>query len=534
MRKSTFYLCFVVFCCLCAFAGCKDESLDGTDATSISLRSEATPDFDWENIDWMPTPPGQSAISPPWFGQGSLTSSYGLEIVDDNKRSNGWVLLYNTFRSNGTQLINPYFVLYNKYRGIMRIYLYVTTSFVASSSYLQDGIVISSSKPTSMLNFLGQDIVDVTKNPSSYMQMQGAPADGSFPLASNKWYMLQYELAYDSSIASTNYNNIQFSWLVNYYNVTNISLGGSLEGTIKGTIGSAPNSNMFSALGGSVKDSTVTGLGVLAAVGSNVLMKSKLSGTINNSLGLSNGVFSNLITGVTNAIANGGNPQPKDVVSLLSAIIGGGGSSAIPISLTLQANITLKGTSINGGSFPSSPTSFWVPGTIFPTSYQGFTPNYNKPLGVLYLSSKPHINVKRTYITIDYETQEGDPVGSGFETISEFPTSFDYSNYLVINPEVLKIADVKILKQDLVTVHVKRTKSSSENYIVLNAKKIDYISDPYRTDKIDDDYVAIGIRFTIRVTPKDGSSPSDIYKTFALQEDLEVNEQYWRQLVPAN
>ena len=106
---------------------CSGYEFDNIDMTKTQTRAVPTPLFDWENLDWMPTPSMQSQIPSPWSGQGSLVGTYGIDIINDRKACDGWELLYNTFDSNVTApLVNPYFVLYNKYRGIMRIYLYLT------------------------------------------------------------------------------------------------------------------------------------------------------------------------------------------------------------------------------------------------------------------------------------------------------------------------------------------------------------------------------------------------------------------------
>jgi hypothetical protein len=89
----------------------------------ISLRSVIVPSFNWETVNWMPTPPWQTNIPPPWIGQGSIASAYGIDVINDNKAADGWVLLYNTFSDTGPNLINPYFILYNKYRGYADISL---------------------------------------------------------------------------------------------------------------------------------------------------------------------------------------------------------------------------------------------------------------------------------------------------------------------------------------------------------------------------------------------------------------------------
>jgi len=210
---SSFFLIFL--------AGCQKDQLlldlnHEAEQNIVKIKTRAvTPYlFDWENADWMPTPQGQSSIPSPWVGQGSLASIYGLDVLNDRKASDGWELMYNSFDPSAPgQLINPYFVLYNKYRGLLRIFLYTTTQFYASSSYLEDGISIISSYNTSLLNFLGKETVDVRITPTkSYSQIQPKPADGTFPLASNKWYMMQYELAYDPNLTSIPYNQIQLNW----------------------------------------------------------------------------------------------------------------------------------------------------------------------------------------------------------------------------------------------------------------------------------------------------------------------------------
>lgn len=93
------------------------ENLDNIVTRNIMSRSVIPEQFDWENSDWMPTPPEQSPIPTPWIGQGSIASTYGLDIVNDRKKSEGWELMYSTFRHEGGPLVNPYFILYNKYRG---------------------------------------------------------------------------------------------------------------------------------------------------------------------------------------------------------------------------------------------------------------------------------------------------------------------------------------------------------------------------------------------------------------------------------
>ncbi|MFV0537054.1 MAG: hypothetical protein ACK5M3_06720 [Dysgonomonas sp.] len=504
---------------LLCLVSCQDEYIekdtsnpDGQNVNS-TLKSVITPALNWENLDWMPTPAGQSSIPSPWNGQGSLSATYGIDVLNDRNSSDGWELLYNTFTTSASgPLQNPYFILYNKYRGTMRVFLYLTTQFVTTSSYLQDGISVVSNSSTSILSFCGQDIIDATKNITKYQQMQPIPADGSLPLASNRWYMMQYELAYDSKLPLIPYNNIQLSWNLNYYNVQKVSLGGSIVGQLNGTIGSASSgTDLFSPLMGIAKTS---GTGVLAAIGSQFIEKNTIdNATGTNKLGMSNNNWKSISSGVNAALSSATGNIPGAVTSLLSAIIGGSSGGSTPISLNFNAKITLEGTGTSAGSFPSTPISFWVPGTNISTSAVGYIPAYNKNLGVINFNGKPDVFFDDGEGWAQYS---GDPQVSGTYTIFSgsitFPKSINFSNYLQINPEVLKIAKVTIISQDLIMKN-----PNNESTFINPVGESWYYDDAGHSDYNRWIFGAkFGVRFTVKVEPFNGAPASIIIKTFAI------------------
>lgn len=488
-----------------------------TECLSRAIEPET---FDWENADWMPTPSGQAKIPTPWVGQGSLASVYGLDVINDRKKENGWELLYSTFTTDSSQrLQNPYFILYNKYRGVLRFFIYITTEFVATSSYLQDGISVVSNRQTSLLNFLGSDIIDATKYVKNYDQIQPAPSDGSFPLATNKWYMMQYEIAYDPNLENIPYNQIQLNFKFNYYNVQTIQLGGTQQGEVKGIIGSSSSPDFFAPL---KKGAKVAGEGVLAAVSKTLLTKYESnSETGENSLGLDKGVFKSIMGGLNSAISSAASGIPGLVTGFLSGIIGGAKTVPIPVSLNVNTEINLKGTGSNSGSFPSMPISFWVPGTDIPDNAVGYLPLYNKCLGVVNFSGKPEILIDVQKPVCEYvpdEPFDPDRLVSECTTIAEIPqipTDIDFSKNLIINPAVKQIAKVEIVKQDLIF------KDTIKNKIQINPKKFRefYTGMSYPPFPREDFPSGIfAVRFTIKVTPNDKSEPSTIYKSFLLKD----------------
>lgn len=516
-------LSFVLF-------ACQEESLKVDDSPVVSVNAQTravTPYyFDWENADWMPTPPGQSQIPSPWVGQGSLVSIYGLDVINDRKASDGWELMYSSFNPNAPgPLVNPYFILYNKYRGLMRIFLYTTTQFYAPSSYLQDGISIISNYNTSLLNFVGKSVVNAAETPTkSYSQIQPRPTDGSYPLGSNKWYMMQYELAYDPNLVNIPYSQIQLNWSLSSFNVTKVNLAGGVNGNINGTIGSASStsSNIISQLKATGKG---IGKGILTGAGQAIIKNNTTNETTGeNTLGLPKNIFKALSTGINSAMNAAAGNIPGAIVNLLSGIFGGSSSGPTAASFKLDAEISLEGSSTNAGSFPSTPISFWVPGTNIASNAVGYIPLYNKSLGVINLKANapkisPTIEEGHTWVGPDpYDNS----INECTYMYTVFPKSIDYSRYLIINPEVLKIATIEIMNQDL---YVKYEQSGGGNgnktYIEFNPSYIywerwyprpEFTVDPPQ----EPDIIEMGVRFIIKVKPKNGAPTSTIYKTFLI------------------
>jgi hypothetical protein len=472
----------------------------------------------------MPTPQGQSPIPAPWFGSGNIGEFYGIDIRNDRRAADGWELMFNSFNPNASgPLINPYFVLYNKYRGLMRIFIYLNSggSF-APSTYLMDRVWIDSSQPTSLLNFLGKEIIDTGITPTkSYSQIQPMPEGSRPPLSMNRWYMLQYELAYDPNLINIPHHLIELQFSFSSYNITKVSLGGEITGTIHGTIGtqSSNTSDMFSRLRETGKEA---GTGVLAGVGLNVLKNNVLNeSTGENKLKIPNHIFKALYTGVNSALSKATGNLPGAVVNLLSGIFGGSSAEPTVANFNLNANITLEGTMTDAYAIPGSPKNFWIPTTNGLTSAAPpeRIPLYNKSLGVVNFI-KPTDKLLM-YITEDgpYHTEDpqfGTPAEMSSMTL-HFPQNIDYSQYLIINPEVEKIADVMIKSQDLYVKYGKISWYSGYVASVFNPTHIGWEhwysgNGPSNPPHI----YELGVRFEIEVKPKSGAPASTIYKTFAI------------------
>ena len=332
-------------------------------------------------------------------------------------------------------------------------------------------------------------------------------------------------MVYDaiSNISQYRYDNIYFYWNLRYHNEQFIKIKGEVQGDITGTLGAASSSSN-SKLSDLV---TTAGKGVLAGIGSDFLEKNKINtpgAASNNKLGLPNSVFNNIVKGVGNALSSASGSFIGAAVNLLSAVIGGSSSKAVPISFDLNADMTLDGTLTSEGAFPSTPITFWIPGTIGLTSAPNYIPLYNKPLGIINFKGKPDIIVNYEEHRDTYIYDDGSTVLELWRTrhYYEFEKK-DYSSYLQINPEVLKIADVEIEGQDIVVEYtnvgytsVINDEEYLYNHVAINPTQFSTSYEP-ETSLVGTSPKRCGVRFAIRVTPHDGSPSSLSLKTFLLR-----------------
>ncbi len=70
----------------------------------------------------MPVVPGHPAVPVPWSDQ-TIQELRPPGLRYDYKKSDGWELVCNSF-SDTLDSANPFFILYNKYRGVIRYYTY--------------------------------------------------------------------------------------------------------------------------------------------------------------------------------------------------------------------------------------------------------------------------------------------------------------------------------------------------------------------------------------------------------------------------
>ncbi|MGN8071674.1 hypothetical protein [Mucilaginibacter sp. 22184] len=321
--------------------------------------------FDWESGDYMPTPNGTQILKP--WASGS-NQSFPLLYATDIKKADGWELVYNTFKP--TEFVQPaYFVLYNRYRGILRGYFYLTPGTPIPSSYISHTLIQrTNGSDAPLLSYSGNSAADlsVIASNTNLVQQYKTTATGT-------WYAAEFEMAYDPSVGTKDANSNTMTWQVNSINASDLAINGTSQGSINGTI-AQPNPP-----GPSIFGSVISG--ALDFVGLKALSSITLKATTPK-------IASDVIGSLKDAAKAGLTGQAKNIANgIFGGTSSGGDSTKQYVHLTTNTNYKLTGTSTD--IYTLANPSMVIPGSNGQTSVSGYAPAYTKALGIMTLSAAP-------------------------------------------------------------------------------------------------------------------------------------------------
>jgi hypothetical protein len=424
--KKTLYLLTVT---LIFLTGCsKDPNLlsleSKTDNIGLAKATNALPTvpLDWEHIDYMPTPPNATPIPVPWQS-GLGGRNIDDDVVYDYAKADGWKLVYNTFNTTSVTDIR-YFMLYNKYRGILRSYFYLAPGSNFPSSYINHNLSLSGITNSSILNYSGKDLIDLNDgNTRIVSQMQ------PFQISTTgSWYAADFEMAYDPNATNTSYQNMQLSWKVNAIDVSTVSLNGLETGSISGTIEQKQASgNFFSNLSGGLVDGVVkAGNKMITDTASKHFLKF---------------LRSPIVAAIETAVVNGGAGLIK---GFLSGILGG--NTAHPVQQTVSLNINSRITTTGTVQHESNIFSnvFALPGTLNIQNNGPFYPAFTNTLGVVSISNNPTVKLIASKRSTGNEYDPGTILSRFSYTLQ--PSTFTIS----YNPSILNVATITNKKVEMI------------------------------------------------------------------------------------
>jgi hypothetical protein len=484
-------LTFTVF----LMVSCKKEKLNNSIA--VKNATDGIPAFplNWETADYMPTPSGTTILVP--WANGSV-KGFSSDIWYDYNISDGWALVYNVFNTSSLPA-NPWFALYNKYRGLLRIYVYVTTNGFTTSTYMTSGLNLApNAVSSSMLNYIGQDIVNVTTNQPTISKAEPTQ------LATGAWYASQYEIAYDPKIATSTFQQLGLNWTLKWTSISQVSLGGTQQGTLNGTISTpATKFNLGNTLMNGALE--LTGLGILQA------NKGGASDFSQNTLGLPAKAFKAIQDGLTSGLQG-------VVKNLFNGIFGGSSANTQEVNLTLNTEIKLDGTlSENGAFIPDPGLGFGIPGISNSQSASGYIPLYNNPMGIYNLSSTPIINIHTIKTKITDET------GTYYEYNNVYNVNASSINYLwnptVINQQTTGATITNIQTQVVIVDPdlspdplIGGTIETVGSHTAITGSSVGIT---YKVPRAQPQNDFAAVRIIFKVVPNNGTAPSStIVKTF--------------------
>lgn len=341
--------------------------------------------FDWESTSSVAMH-GGGFISLPWASgnTNNIVDHYGIEVLNDHKASEGWVMVYDLFSPCDCTTPKRMLVFYNRYRGILRTFYYYEGGQTSNKTGL--GIKFPGNAGTSMLNFSNSFLAEpmnVRKTNSQFVEI--TPQE----ITNQHWYFFDVEIAYDNLASGKSWNQLQMLLKGSGYSQQNVQLDGEQIGNITGNINITGGTNFLDI--GSIDFGSSSSYDYSYAVNSNVggqknKIEEKGLKQLTNSIGTGiknklNDLAGDLASNAVNWIAN-------PVLGAFSSLLGSSGNSnPNNVNLTLKTEINLSGTiSYQELLFNAS---LKVPGGSNNSSYSGITPAYNKPLGVWNIASQP-------------------------------------------------------------------------------------------------------------------------------------------------
>jgi len=489
MKKT---LCLLSLMGFIAFTSCKKDISSQKITVKAQTQDGQNYPFDnWETATGMPvspTVPANNIPSMPWQSQSG--TPIDAAIVSDFKKSDGWMMLYNTFNNSVLPYYNTmptgglYFALYNVYRGILRFYVYVPSGFMGNNENIEHGLSIytANSSTSRMLNFDGLDLVDAGARVNAFTKTNnvGVAIGGG-------WYVMQYEIAYDPDFPATTYPNLGLSWNSRVVDITQILISGTQAGTITGSI--TQQSSGFNWSGALIN-------GILAAA--------EIYGTAGAS------AFGTMGTNLTSAATGG---LAGNIGGFFSAIFGGNSNNPQEVDLKMNTTISLNGTLSSGQPF--IPNSLVPPGQTVANTIGAPLPLTDSrfpglSLGAVNLLQRPTVDVKRTVTS-------GHPA-----TIANTTTRYDFtlepaSFQSIVNPILSTNATVTI-QRNILAIYNGYNSNNDDVYgpaeIIGNYSAYpvgSVILQGPRTLAIPQ----IGVRVTWIITPHDTSIPQiRLTKTF--------------------
>ncbi len=309
-------------------------------------------------------------------GPTSVTSPYCSDAIGellytkDYEPEDGWVLVTGNFGSSQGYIANPYFIMYNKYEGLLRVFVLINSpeNYSNASMKLSFGndsktalLTHASNRAWAVDNFKQDNIILAT-----------------FDMFNHEWLYADFAMAYDPNTNVKTDSRLKFK----LFGVTLTDL------TINGTINltqELPKSSMNSGNLSTFDQITVTGKKIAGYYSTFNGYKSQLIKQTNKE---NDSKLKTALNSLSNSWIVKDLPFIGAAVGLVDFFVGGGRSTATasPVPMVFNGDMNLEGTLTTYDRITQF--TMQTPGTDH-GNITANIPYYDKPLGIFNLTESP-------------------------------------------------------------------------------------------------------------------------------------------------
>ncbi|OON70340.1 hypothetical protein B0919_06330 [Hymenobacter sp. CRA2] len=348
--------------------------------------------FDLDNALFLPTPPNAAPVPAPWAP--GAPRAFGEDLAQDHRSADGWEVVFSSFSTRSLSA-SSHLLLYNKYRGVMRLYVLNANGTVSNRAVLASTAQLQGSRAyaSPLLAFASQAVVDPDQRPTSTSTLEPQS------LSAATWYATEIELAYDSNMRTYDFASLALGWKLVSAEVADVRLGGTATGNSLPVAIQAPEVD-FAGRGtyDGPAEMRLTGSGSVAALQQANLPTEAARNVLAQAAG------TNWYRGLISQ-------QPGNAGSL--------------VYLPTQARVSVAADVLVASN------SFALPG-YDNTTVTGSAPQYNAAPGVFFLAARPVVTTQSS--------------SGGTYTYTLDAASVRYR----FNPAVTAIADIRNVRQEIV------------------------------------------------------------------------------------
>jgi len=360
-----------------------DTLINRTMATNSPMRN---PNWDWTNNTkdtlYTTSNPGEPIIiKRPYYDASASIRPYlvGSDGTRDIWPKDGWTLLLRDFGTTNYDAPTPFFVLYNKYRGILR-YFYYGNSAQTNPTYVKGTITIQNGVHSPL--FTLTDSTSQTLNNYSYKQSTLSE------YYSNQWNFIDFNLSgYDPNISDK-----YARFLIKIEGINQLSLNGIASISMNGLLGAGGSTS--SQLAHSVAGGRYLYSDISKAYKDVKTAQQKYTNLLKQQSSNKQAWWRKALSEAAAAVPSGWPNHLRNLVGVVGSLIGGGSSqSRQPTPVTIIGGATFTGKLVQ--QYPLTNLGFIVPGAKVNNPGQAARDNelplHNPAPGLFNLTSLPTV-----------------------------------------------------------------------------------------------------------------------------------------------